>query len=79
MVHACDVRDPNSVNALFEAVRGQFKRLDILINNAGIAHSNLPVDKLPFPTWKDVIETNLDGMFLSTQSALALMKRAEQS
>jgi NAD(P)-dependent dehydrogenase (short-subunit alcohol dehydrogenase family) len=75
MVHACDVRDPNSVNALFESVRGQFRRLDILINNAGIAHSSLPVDKLPFPTWKEVIETNLDGMFLVTQGALALMRR----
>jgi NAD(P)-dependent dehydrogenase (short-subunit alcohol dehydrogenase family) len=74
-VHACDVRDPESVDALFQAVRGQFKRLDILINNAGIAHPNLPVDKLPFPIWKDVIETNLDGTFLITQGALALMRR----
>jgi NAD(P)-dependent dehydrogenase (short-subunit alcohol dehydrogenase family) len=75
VVHACDVRDPNSVNALFQAVRGQFKRLDILINNAGIAHKNLPVERLPYPAWKDVIETNLDGMFLVTQGALAIMKR----
>jgi len=75
MAQACDVRDPHSVDALFKTVRGQFKRLDVLINNAGIAHSNLPVDKLPFPVWKDVIETNLDGMFLITQSALGMMKR----
>ena len=75
MVHACDVRDPNSVNALFRAVRRQFKRIDILINNAGIAHKSLPLERLPYPVWKDVIETNLDGMFLITQGALALMKR----
>jgi len=75
MVHACNVRDPNSVNALFESVRGQFKRLDVLINNAGIAHKNLPVERLPYPVWKEVIETNLDGMFLVTQGALAIMKR----
>jgi NAD(P)-dependent dehydrogenase (short-subunit alcohol dehydrogenase family) len=70
-----DVRDPHSVDALFRSARRQFKRLDILINNAGIAHANLPVEKLPFPVWKDVLETNLDGMFLLTQAALAIMKR----
>lgn len=75
LARACDVRDPDSVDALFRAVRGEFKRLDILFNNAGIAHRNATVEHLPFPVWKDVIETNLDGMFLVTQAALAVMKR----
>ena len=75
LTYPCDVRDPHSVDALFRTVRRQSKRLDILINNAGIAHPNLPIEKLPFPVWKDVLETNLDGMFLVTQAALAMMKR----
>ena len=75
LAHPCDVRDPHSVDALFRAARLQFKRLDILINNAGIAHANFPIEKLPFPVWKHVLETNLDGMFLVTQAALAIMKR----
>jgi len=75
LAHPCDVRDPHSVDALFRAARREFRRLDILINNAGIAHANLPVEKLPFPVWKDVLETNLDGIFLVTQAALAVMKR----
>ena len=75
LAHPCDVRDPHSVDALFRAARRHFKSLDILINNAGIAHPNLPVEKLPFPVWKDVLETNLTGTFLVTQSALAIMKR----
>jgi len=70
-----DVRDPHSVDALFGSARRQFKRLDVLINNAGIGHPNLSVAKLPFPIWKDVLETNLDGMFLITQAALTMMKR----
>ena len=73
--HPCDVRDPHSVDALFRSARREFRRLDILINNAGIAHANLPVENLPFPVWKDVLETNLDGTFLVTQAALAIMKR----
>jgi NAD(P)-dependent dehydrogenase (short-subunit alcohol dehydrogenase family) len=75
LARPCDVRDPHSVDALFRSARQQFKRLDILINNAGIAHPNLPVENLPFPVWKDVLETNLGGMFLTTQAALAMMKR----
>ncbi len=75
LAHSCDVRDPHSVDALFRSVREQFKRLDILINNAGIAHANLPIEKLPLPTWKDVLDTNLTGTFLITQAALAMMKR----
>ncbi len=75
LAHPCDVRDPHSIDALFRAIRAEFRVLDILINNAGIAHANLPIEKLPYPVWKDVIETNLNGTFLVTQAALLMMKR----
>jgi len=75
LAHHCDVRDPYSVDVLFRAARQQFGRLDILFNNAGIAHKNLPVERLPYPVWMDVLQTNLSGMFLVTQAALAIMKR----
>lgn len=71
---ACDVRHADAVEAMFAVVRDRFHRLDILINNAGIAHSNQPVAKLPLEEWKRVIETNLTGMFLVTRAALSLMK-----
>jgi NAD(P)-dependent dehydrogenase (short-subunit alcohol dehydrogenase family) len=72
--HSCDLRDPKSIDALFRAVRRQFTRLDILINNAGIAHASLTVEKIPAALWKDVIDTNLTGTFLVTRSALPMMK-----
>ncbi len=75
LAHPCDVRDPQSIDDLSRAIRRQFHRLDILVNNAGIAHTNFTVDKLPLPLWKDVIDTNLTGMFLVTQAALAIMQR----
>jgi NAD(P)-dependent dehydrogenase (short-subunit alcohol dehydrogenase family) len=71
----CDVRDPHSVDALFRSIRRQFPRIDILVNNAGIVHENLPVNQLPFPTWRDVFATNVDGMFLVTQAALGMMRK----
>jgi NAD(P)-dependent dehydrogenase (short-subunit alcohol dehydrogenase family) len=75
IVHPCDARDADSVDDLFRNIRPQFKRLDILINNAGIAHANLAVEKIPLPVWQDVIDTNLTGTFLVTQAALVMMKR----
>jgi NAD(P)-dependent dehydrogenase (short-subunit alcohol dehydrogenase family) len=71
----CDVRDPLEVERLLAAVKSQFRRLDILINNAGVAHPNLSVAKLPVDSWMEVIATNLTGMFLVTRAALPLMKR----
>jgi len=75
LAHPCDVRDPHSVDDLFRAIRRDFRHLDIVVNNAGTAHANLPVDQIPYPIWKDVLATNLDGTFLVTQAALAMMKR----
>ena len=71
----CDVRNPHSVDDLFREIRRHHSQLDILINNAGIAHANIPIEKLPYPVWKDVLATNVDGMFLVTQGSLPLMKR----
>jgi NAD(P)-dependent dehydrogenase (short-subunit alcohol dehydrogenase family) len=75
LAHSCDVRGPESVDYLFALVRGLRKPLDILINNAGIGHPHRSVSDLPYPTWMEVIDTNLNGLFLMTQAALAVMKR----
>jgi NAD(P)-dependent dehydrogenase (short-subunit alcohol dehydrogenase family) len=75
MVKVCDVRSPESVEGLAASVKRQFERVDVLVNNAGIAHASLPVEKLSYEDWKDVIETNLTGTFLVTRAILALMRR----
>jgi 3-oxoacyl-[acyl-carrier protein] reductase len=71
----CDVRDPAAVDHLYASAKRRFGRLDILINNAGVGHANLSVADLPVESWREVIDTNLTGMFLVTQAALPLMKR----
>jgi len=75
LAQSCDVRSPDSVDYLFALIRQLRQPLDILINNAGIGHPARTVDALPYPTWMEVIDTNLTGLFLVTQAALAVMKR----
>ncbi len=72
---SCDVRDEDSVARLFAAVKKSLRRLDILINNAGISHALRNVEKLPLSVWREVLDTNLTGMFLCTRAALPLMGR----
>ena len=75
LVQLCDVSDPRSVAALFSATRRRFRRLDILINNAGIAHPLCSVEKLPVRAWRTVLDTNLTGMFLCAKTAIPPMRR----
>jgi NAD(P)-dependent dehydrogenase (short-subunit alcohol dehydrogenase family) len=70
----CDVRDPESVQKLFREIRQAHSQIDVLINNAGVAHALAPVEKLSVETWREVIDTNLTGMFLVTRAALPLMR-----
>jgi NAD(P)-dependent dehydrogenase (short-subunit alcohol dehydrogenase family) len=70
----CDVRSPASVEKLFREIGKQHPTIDVLINNAGVAHALAPVDQLPVETWKEVIDTNLTGTFLVTRAALPLMR-----
>jgi NAD(P)-dependent dehydrogenase (short-subunit alcohol dehydrogenase family) len=71
----CDVRDPTSVEELFEEIDTRYARLDLLFNNAGIGASNVPLEDLSFEEWQAVVDTNLTGAFLCTQEAFRIMKR----
>jgi NAD(P)-dependent dehydrogenase (short-subunit alcohol dehydrogenase family) len=70
----CDVRDPESVAKLFQTIRKSHSIIDVLINNAGVAHALEPVAKLAIETWKRVIDTNLTGTYVVTRAALPLMR-----
>jgi NAD(P)-dependent dehydrogenase (short-subunit alcohol dehydrogenase family) len=72
-----DVSDPASVKALFTKTKEAFGRLDVLFNNAGIGAPAMPIEDIPYETWKKVVDINLTGMFLCTQEAIRLMKSQE--
>ena len=69
-----DVKDPDSVRALFATTKARFGRLDLLFNNAGIGTPPIPMEDLPFDQWKAVVDTNLNGAFVCTQEAIRIMK-----
>ena len=70
----CDVRDAESVASLFAEVNKRFGKVDILVNNAGITQPVLGVEQTSLELWRNVIDTNLTGVFLCTRAALPLMK-----
>jgi NAD(P)-dependent dehydrogenase (short-subunit alcohol dehydrogenase family) len=70
-----DARKPESAAFVFKMVRQRFGRVDILFNNAGIAHRITPIAKLSLDTWRQVLDTNLTSLLIWTQKALPLMKR----
>jgi NAD(P)-dependent dehydrogenase (short-subunit alcohol dehydrogenase family) len=77
LVVPADVGDPEAVRALFAKVRGEYGRLDLLFNNAGLGAPPVPLEDLPFEKWKVVIDTILTGAFLCTQEAFKIMKSQE--
>ncbi len=70
----CDVGDPGQVAALFDAIRAEFGRLDLLVNNAGSTVPPVPLEEVTFEQWSAILAANLTGAFLCTQQAFRLMK-----
>ena len=68
-----DVSDAGSVDELTTHISKTYGRVDALINNAGVADFG-PIAETDFSRWRDVMATNLDGVFLISQAVLPLMK-----
>jgi NAD(P)-dependent dehydrogenase (short-subunit alcohol dehydrogenase family) len=64
---SCDVKDPASIQKVADATLEKFGRMDILINNAGTSWG-APVETMTLEQWNKVIETNLTGTFLFSQT-----------
>ncbi len=73
VAEVCDVRDPESVASLFAAVKRRFDKLDVLVNNAGVAQPLVSIEQTSVELWREVMDTNLTGLFLCTRAVLPLM------
>jgi 3-oxoacyl-[acyl-carrier protein] reductase len=69
----CDVTDPAAVAAACDATLAALKRIDILINNAGIAGANAKTWETDVEEWRKVMRINLDGPFLCARAVVPQM------
>ncbi len=63
----CDVADPDSVRDAVDAVLDVVRRIDILVNSAGVVHL-APAEELSEKAWDTTIDVNLKGTFLMCQA-----------
>ncbi|WP_264917409.1 SDR family NAD(P)-dependent oxidoreductase, partial [Mycobacterium kiyosense] len=64
-----DVTDAEQVAAAVDQVVGEFGRLDIVVNNAGLMQSG-PAATAPLRDWEDMVSVNVAGVLYVTRAAL---------
>ena len=69
-----DVTKEQEIDAMIDAVMAQFGKIDVLINNAGIC-KHINVEKMEYKDWREVIDVNLNGVFLVSKAVGAVMIR----
>ncbi len=79
---ACDVANPDSVEAMARSVSDRLGTIDILFNNAATKGDDLtaffqPYEDYALETWRQIMEVNVDGMFLVSQAIGKRMKAAK--
>lgn len=71
-----DVSVPEETSSMFDQVRREFGRVDVLVNNAGLADGsiwNSHIDEMTREMWVRVFSTDVFGTFDCTQNALKIM------
>jgi len=70
----CDVSDPADVDAVFERVRAAHQRIDVLVNNAGIAHVG-SIEQTTPADLERLYRVNIQGVFLCARAVIPQMVR----
>ena len=71
-----NVTDQSSVNIAVEKLIGEYGRIDILINNAGIIRDRSLL-KMTRDEWDSVIDVNINSLYVTTKAVLPHMKEAK--
>ncbi|MGI8334207.1 mycofactocin-coupled SDR family oxidoreductase [Actinomadura scrupuli] len=68
-----DVRDFDAMKAVVDDGVTELGRLDIVAANAGLANTGAPAHEMPEKAWRDMIDVNLTGVWLSAKAAIPHM------
>jgi NAD(P)-dependent dehydrogenase (short-subunit alcohol dehydrogenase family) len=74
-LHPCDVSNEAEVDEAVSQATARWGRIDILINNAGV-DDDTPFLEIDRRRWREVIDTNLTGVFLMSQAVAIQMARS---
>lgn len=73
-----DVRDKNKVNEVISTLEDEWKNIDILINNAGLARGFDKIYEGKTDDWDEMIDTNIKGLLYVTRQLLPQMVKKEK-
>ncbi|TMG78536.1 MAG: SDR family oxidoreductase [Betaproteobacteria bacterium] len=71
-----DVADQASIESAVKRTVAELGKIDVLVNNAGIAGPSMPVVDYPVSEWKRVIDIDLNGPFLCCRAVVPHMVKA---
>jgi glucose 1-dehydrogenase len=75
LVISLDVSNEESVSAAFDAVFKKYGKLDILVNNAAVNGSGIPLSEMPTAVFDKTIRTNLYGTFFCCRAFAQYLKQ----
>lgn len=71
-----DIADLDAVGNLFSVIRQKHNRLDVLVNNAGIAGPTAAIEDIDPADWERTIAVDLNGQFYCTRLAVPMLKKS---
>ena len=71
--HEVDVRDAEAIEATFATINEEMGGIDILVNSAGVVDSGVIAHETSIEEWREVIDTDLNGSFITSKFAVPYM------
>lgn len=79
LVLSFDIQDNQAVNKAIDSLSGEWKNIDLLINNAGLAVGKSTLEHGEIDDWERMINTNVKGLLYITRALIATLKNSDSA